>query len=55
MADVLDTYTYRQGLEDHNYSYATAAGLFQNLVGFILVVISNKIVEKLSDGEEGLW
>lgn len=55
VADVLDTYTYRQGLEQNNYSYATAAGLFQNGVGFILVIISNYVVKKLSDGEEGLW
>lgn len=54
-ADVLDTFTYRQGLEQNNFSYATAAGLFQNVVGFILVILSNKVVGKLSDGEEGLW
>jgi len=55
VADVLDTYTYRQGIEQTNYSYATAAGLFQNVIGFILVIISNVVVNKLSDGEEGLW
>ena len=55
VADVLDTYTYRQGIEDQNYSYATAAGLFQNIVGFILVILSNWISKKLTDGEEGLW
>lgn len=55
VADVLDTYTYRQGIEKTNYSYATAAGLFQNLIGFILVIFSNVFVKKLSDGKEGLW
>lgn len=55
VADVLDTFTYRQGLEESNFSYATAAGLFQNVLGFILVIISNMVVKKLSDGEEGLW
>lgn len=55
VADVLDTYTYRQGIEKTNYSYATAAGLFQNVIGFILVIISNVVVKRLSDGEEGLW
>lgn len=55
VADVLDTYTYRQGIEAHNYSYATAAGLFQNVVGFVLVILANYICNKLSDGEEGLW
>jgi len=55
VADILDTYTYRKGILDHDYSYATAAGLFQNLVGFILVIVSNIVVKKVSDGEEGLW
>lgn len=55
VGDVLDTFTYRQGLVSGNYSFATAAGLFQNVIGFILIIISNKVVKKLSDGEEGLW
>lgn len=55
VGDVLDTYTYRQGLQESNFSYATAAGLFQNGVGFILIIITNMIVKKLSSGEEGLW
>lgn len=55
VADILDTYTYRQGIVKTNYSFATAAGLFQNVIGFILVIASNLFVKKLSDGEEGLW
>lgn len=55
VADILDTYTYRQGIVKNNYSYATAAGLFQNVIGFILVIASNIVVKRLSDGEEGLW
>lgn len=55
VADVLDTFTYRQGLVSGNYSFATAAGLFQNVIGFLLIIISNQVVNKLSDGEEGLW
>jgi len=55
VGDVLDTYTYRQGLTKNNYSYATAAGLFQNVIGFLLVIISNLLVSKLSDGEASIW
>lgn len=55
VGDILDTYTYRQGIVKSNYSYATAAGLFQNVIGFILVIASNVTVKRLSDGEEGLW
>ena len=54
VADVLDTYVYRNGILDANYSYSTAAGLFQNVVGFGLI-ITNYIVKKLSEGESGLW
>lgn len=55
VGDVIGTYTYRQGIIENNYSYATAAGLFQNVIGFMLVLISNLVINKLSDGEEGLW
>ena len=55
VGDILDTYTYRQGIQDQNYSYSTAAGLFKNVVGFILVIITNWMSKKLTDGEEGLW
>lgn len=54
VADIIDTYTYRQGLINTNFSYATAAGLSKNIVGFILVIISNSFVKRI--GEEGaLW
>ena len=55
VADVLDTFVYRNGIGDGNYSYATAAGLFQNVIGFALLIVTNFIVKKLSDGEEGIW
>lgn len=55
VADVLDTFTYRKGIIGTDYSYATAAGLFKNGIGFILVVLSNFVVRRLNDGEGGLW
>lgn len=55
VGDILDTYTYRQGLLNKNYSYSTAAGLFQNVIGFALVVISNFFVSRISDGEASIW
>lgn len=53
VADVISTYVYRVGLLNMNYSYTTALGLFQSLVGLILVVGVNKLI-RLS-GERGLW
>lgn len=41
--DVLSTYIYRNGLSQMRYSYATAAGLFNSVVSFALVFVSNGI------------
>jgi len=41
--DMISTYTYRTGLGQANYSYGTAIGLFNSVIGFILVVLSNWI------------
>lgn len=52
-ADVIQTYVYRIGLVGNNYSYGTAIGLFQGLLGLILLWLSNKLTNKLWDC--GLW
>jgi hypothetical protein len=36
VADIIDTYVYRAGLMEMNFSYSTAIGLFKNLAGLIL-------------------
>ena len=46
VSDILDTLTYRTGLRNSNYSYATAIGLFTGVVGLILVSLSNHISKK---------
>lgn len=48
-ADVISTYVYRQGIESQNYSYATAVGLFNSLIGFTIVFMANKLSRKFSD------
>ena len=53
VSDVISTYVYRIGLQNAQYSLATAVGLFQGVIGLILVLIVNKTVKKL--GEGGLW
>ena len=45
--DIIDTYIYR-GLRDGNISVNTAVGLYQSLVGLVLVVGSNFIVNKIN-------
>ena len=53
LADTLDVYVVRVGLQGGQFGYATAIGLIQGVVGLILVVISNKICKKVT--EVGLW
>jgi len=47
VTDVIDTYVYRVLKTLNNPGMATAAGLYQSVVGFVLVIIANKIVSKL--------
>lgn len=47
--DVIDTYTYRYGIQMGNYSYATAVGLMKAAISFTLVLLTNKIVKKYFD------
>lgn len=49
-ADVLSTYIYRLGITGSNdFSLAAAAGLFNSVIGFTLVIGANKISKKMSD------
>jgi putative aldouronate transport system permease protein len=48
----LAVYIYEKGLQSAKFSMATAANLFQSVVGLVLVLISDKIAKML--GEEGL-
>ncbi|CAM4388841.1 ABC transporter permease [Paenibacillus tarimensis] len=53
VGDVLSTYTYRTGIESIQYSFATAVGLFKNVISLIAVLIANWIAKKVSDSS--LW
>lgn len=52
-ADIIATYVYRRGILQNSFSYATAVGLFQTVIGVVLLVAANKISKKLS--ETSLW
>ena len=55
VADIIDTYVYRKGLIDQQYSFSAAVGLFKNIISFALVLMTNVIVKKLNSGEGGIW
>lgn len=52
-ADVVSTYLYRVGLQSSNFSYAAAIGLFESIIGFVLVMSANFISKKLV--KTSLW
>ncbi len=51
--DVIATYVYRQGIENKNFGYASAVGLFYSAVGFIFVLGSNTLSRKVTGSS--LW
>lgn len=48
-AEVIDSYVYRMGLAQGDFSYATAAGLGVSIVSVILLVLANKLTSKIND------
>lgn len=55
VSDIIDTYTYRMGIGNYQYSFSAAAGMFKSVVGLILVLITNAMVKKFSDGETSVF
>ena len=47
VADIIQTYVYRLGIGQMNFSLATAMGLFNSLVAFILIISCNAVSRKL--------
>ena len=53
VADVLNTYVYRQGIGQMEYGYSSAIGLFNSVVSLLLVVGANMLCKKFLD--RSLW
>jgi putative aldouronate transport system permease protein len=53
VGDIIDTFVYRTGILQARYSYATAIGMFQSVVGVLLVLACNSLAKKFTG--EGLW
>ncbi|BFT72455.1 ABC transporter permease subunit [Paenibacillus sp. P36] len=52
-ADVISSYVYRMGLQEFNYSFSSAVGLFNSAINFTLVIGSNWLSRKLNN--TSLW
>lgn len=52
VGDIIDTYVYRMGIKNGQYAYSTAVGLFKSVIGFVLILGSDKFFKKI--GEHGI-
>jgi len=50
VGNVLDTYVYYKGIQQSDYSFSTAVGLFKGLVGLVLVMAANRIAQRYGEG-----
>jgi putative aldouronate transport system permease protein len=53
VADIIDTYVYRMGIQRNDYAFSTAAGMFKSVVAFILILAVNQIAKRT--GNEGIF
>ena len=52
-SETIQTYVYKQGLQNADYGYSTAVGLFNNVVNFVLLFSVNTLSRRL--GGSSLW
>ena len=53
VADIIDTYVYRIGIQKADYSFSTAAGMFKSVIALVMILIVNFVAKKT--GNEGIW
>ena len=49
VGDIIDTYVYRAGLLEMNYSLSTAVGLMKSAISIVLILTSNRLAYKLAN------
>ncbi len=52
--DVISTFVYRAGIKNAQFARATAIGLFQSVVGLVMITVANGITRRLSE-DGGIW
>lgn len=53
VGDIIDTYVYRVGINQMQFGFTTAVGLFKNVIGFAMLLSANYIVKKC--GQQGIF
>lgn len=55
VGETIDYFIYRVGLgSSNNFSLATASGMLKSVIGLVMVLVTNSVCRKLTDGE-GIW
>lgn len=52
-ADIISTFVYRKGIEEANYSFSAAVGLFNSVINLVLIFAANTLSRKIN--ETSLW
>lgn len=52
-ADVISSYVYRKGLQEQNWSFSTAVGLFNSVINLVFLVATNQFSKRMT--ENSLW
>jgi putative aldouronate transport system permease protein len=53
VSDVISSFVYRTGLQQFDFSFSTAVGLFNSVINFAVLLLANQLSRKLTDS--GLW
>lgn len=53
VGDIIDTWVYRSGILDFQFSLATAVGLFKGAIGLILILVANEVAKRWA--QQGLF
>ena len=48
VGDIIDTWVYRQGILQFQFSLATAVGLFKGVIGLVLILVANQVAKRVA-------
>ena len=53
VSDIISLYVYRKGINNFEFSFATAVGIFNSVVNLLLLTVTNSISKRLNGS--GIW
>jgi ABC-type polysaccharide transport system, permease component len=53
VGEIIDTFVYDMGIQQTDFSFSTAVGVFKSVIAMFFVLVTNKAAKKM--GERGLW